>query len=75
MIESRPNSSIESVAPVVVPEETVEEAEVLQASIKAGSVAQIVVAAIAVIGLIYLLKFVLVTTLISVLWHMCLNRP
>jgi hypothetical protein len=35
--------------------ESTEEAEVLQASIKAGSVAQIVVAVIAVIGLIYLL--------------------
>jgi len=44
-----------------------EEAEVLQASIKAGSVAQIVVAVIAVLGLIYLLKFVLITTLVSVL--------
>ena len=45
----------------------IEEAEILQASIKAGSVAQIVIAVIAVIGLIYLLKLVLVTTLISVL--------
>ncbi len=44
-----------------------EEAEVLQASIKAGSVAQIVVAAIAFIGLIYLLKLVLITTLASIL--------
>jgi predicted PurR-regulated permease PerM len=44
-----------------------DDAEVLQASIKAGSVAQIVVAVIAVIGLIYLLKLVLVTTLASVL--------
>ncbi len=44
-----------------------EEAEILQASIKAGSVAQIVVAVIAVIGLIYLLKLVLVTTMVSVL--------
>lgn len=44
-----------------------EEAEVLQASIKAGSVAQIVVAVIAVIALIYLLKLVLITTLVSVL--------
>ncbi len=44
-----------------------EESEVLQASIKAGSVAQIVVAVIAVIGLIYLLKLVLVTTLVSLL--------
>ena len=47
--------------------ESVEETEVLQASIKAGSVAQIVVAVIAVIGLIYLLKLVLITTLTSLL--------
>jgi predicted PurR-regulated permease PerM len=39
----------------------------LQASIRAGSVAQIVVAVIAVIGLTYLLKLVLVTTLASLL--------
>lgn len=44
-----------------------EDAEVLQASIRAGSVAQIVVAVIAVIGLTYLLKLVLVTTLASLL--------
>jgi predicted PurR-regulated permease PerM len=44
-----------------------EETEVLHASIKAGSVAQIVVAAIAVLGLIYLLKLVLITTFTSLL--------
>jgi predicted PurR-regulated permease PerM len=44
-----------------------EDAEILQASIKAGSVAQIVVAIIAVVGLVYLLKLVLVTTLSSIL--------
>jgi predicted PurR-regulated permease PerM len=44
-----------------------EDAEILQASIKAGSVAQIVVAVIAVIGLLYLLKLVMVTTLFSIL--------
>ena len=44
-----------------------EDVEVLQASIRAGSVAQIVVAVIAVIGLTYLLKLVLVTTLASLL--------
>ena len=44
-----------------------EDAEVLHASIKAGSIAQIVIAAIAVIGLIYLLKVVLVTTLTAIL--------
>jgi predicted PurR-regulated permease PerM len=43
------------------------ETEFLQASIKAGTIAQIVVALIAVIGLIYLLKLVLVTTLTSIL--------
>jgi predicted PurR-regulated permease PerM len=44
-----------------------EEAEILQASIKAGSAAQVVVAVIAVIGLVYLLKLVMVTTLFSIL--------
>src|SRR6202047_365143 len=44
-----------------------DDAEILQTSIKAGSVAQIVVAVFAVIGLVYLLKLVLVTTLSSVL--------
>ena len=47
--------------------DSADEAEILQASIKAGSVAQIVVAFIAVIGLIYLLKLVMVTTLFSIL--------
>lgn len=46
---------------------TTDETEVLQTSIKAGSVAEIVVAFIAVIGLVCLLKLVLVTTLFSVL--------
>jgi len=51
----------------VPPKDSPEEAEVLQASIKAGSIAQIIVATIAFIGLIYLLKLVLVTTLASIL--------
>lgn len=67
MIESQTNSVTKPAAPVVLPQETVEEVEMLQGSIQAASVAQIVVAAIAVIGLIYLLKLVLVTTLVSVL--------
>src|SRR5437868_15019827 len=46
---------------------TQEEEDVLHASIKAGSVAQIVVAVIAVLGLMYLLKVVMVTTLSAVL--------
>src|SRR5579863_2705488 len=45
----------------------VEEEEILHASMKAGSVAQIVVAAIAVVGLVYLLKVVLVTVLTAML--------
>jgi predicted PurR-regulated permease PerM len=48
-------------------DDSIEEAEVLQATIKAGSAAQIVVAVIAVIGLVYLLKLVMVTTLFSIL--------
>jgi predicted PurR-regulated permease PerM len=46
---------------------TTEEAEVLHASIKAGTVAQVVVATVAVIGIVYLLKLVLVTVLASML--------
>ena len=44
-----------------------EEEEILHASIKVGSFAQVVVAVIAGIGLIYLLKVVLVTTLTAML--------
>jgi predicted PurR-regulated permease PerM len=45
----------------------IEEAGILHASIRAGSIAQIVVAGIAVIGLLYLLKVVMVTTLVALL--------
>jgi predicted PurR-regulated permease PerM len=48
-------------------QQAAEEAEILHASIKAGTMAQIVVAVIAIIGLIYLLKLVLVTILASML--------
>jgi predicted PurR-regulated permease PerM len=54
-------------ASTAAPAAEVQEAEILHASIKAGSIAQIVIAAIAVIGLIYLLKVVLVTTLTAIL--------
>jgi predicted PurR-regulated permease PerM len=47
--------------------EAAEEAEILRASIKAGTVAQVVVAIIAIIGFIYLFKLVLVTALVSML--------
>ncbi len=45
----------------------IEEDEVLHASIRTGSLAQVVVAIIAVIGLIYLLKLVMITTLTACL--------
>jgi predicted PurR-regulated permease PerM len=64
-----------TVDPVILPEQSIEDVEVLQASIKAGSIAQVVVAMIAVIGLIYLLKFVLVTALVSVLLAYVLEPP
>ena len=51
----------------------IEEEEILHGSLKAGSVAQIVVAAIAVVGLIYLLKVVLVTTLTAMLFAFALE--
>src|SRR5882757_9651968 len=54
------------VSPVLPPPEN-GDAEIIQASIKAGTAAQIVVAVIAVLGLIYLLKLVLITTLTSLL--------
>jgi predicted PurR-regulated permease PerM len=58
---------INHVPPPVVSAPSQEEEEVLHASIRAGSIAQIVVATVAVLGLIYLLKLVMVTTLTSVL--------
>ncbi|HUB02509.1 MAG TPA: AI-2E family transporter [Terriglobales bacterium] len=51
----------------VAQEEAAEEAEILRASIKAGTVAQIVIALIAIIGFLYLLKLVLVTALTAML--------
>jgi len=60
------SSPSDTAQPPIVPANE-EEAEVLHASIKAGSVAQIVVAVIAVVGLIYLLKLVMVTTLSAML--------
>src|SRR5205823_12859601 len=58
-----PHANSEALAPAA----SNEEEELLHASIKAGSVAQIVVAVIAVLGLLYLLKLVMVTTLTSML--------
>lgn len=60
---------------VIAAEQTAEDAELLKASIKAGTVAQIVVAVIATIGLIYLLKLVLLTILSSILFAYLLEPP
>jgi predicted PurR-regulated permease PerM len=56
-------------APAGAPTEAVltEEEEVLQATIKAGSVAQIVIAVVAVLGIIYLAKAVLITVCVALL--------
>jgi len=67
-------ASQQPVIPAVV-EQATEEAEVLQASIKIGTVAQIVTALIAMIGLLYLLKLVLVTILASILVAYVLEPP
>ena len=50
-----------------------EEAEILHTSIKTGSIAQVVVAVIAVVGLLYLLKFVMVTILFALLLALVLE--
>ena len=56
-----------SAGAISIASSVIEEAEVLHASLKAGSIAQIVVAIIAVVGLLYLLKFVMVTALVALL--------
>jgi predicted PurR-regulated permease PerM len=54
-------------------QESSEEEELLHASIKVGAAAQVTIAAIAAIGLIYLLKIVMVTALIAVLLSFVLD--
>jgi predicted PurR-regulated permease PerM len=63
LAEETPSNSAEVTA-VPMPAEDV---ELLQSSIRLGSLAQIVVAVIAFLGLIYILKLVMVTTLASLL--------
>src|SRR3954471_4174989 len=58
---------IPTTAPQAVPEPVAVEAENLESSVKVGTFAQVVIALIAVIGLLYLLKLVLVTTFVSIL--------
>ncbi len=56
------------VVPAEIVEQAAEEVETVHTSIKIGTVAQIVTALIATIGLLYLLKLVLVTILASILF-------
>jgi hypothetical protein len=58
---------------IVQPPTAIEDTEILHASIKAGSVAQIVIAVVAVIGLLYLLKLVIVTIFTSILFAFVLE--
>jgi predicted PurR-regulated permease PerM len=77
---SSPASSADIVQPPTIPFKTradlssvIEESEILHASLKAGSVAQVVVAIIAIVGLLYLLKFVMVIILVSLLFAFVLE--
>jgi predicted PurR-regulated permease PerM len=70
--QTKPRSSENSangntIIPAEVVEHAAEEVEILHASIKAATVAQIVLALIAIIGLLYLLKLVWITILVSIL--------
>jgi predicted PurR-regulated permease PerM len=65
--EARINGANGAAADPLAAGATIEEVEVLHASIKAGSLAQIVVAVIAVIALIYVLKLVMITALLATL--------
>lgn len=58
---------VQTIAQSAIPGATADEEEVLQSSIRAGSIAQVVVASVAVLGLIYFLKLVLITTLTAIL--------
>src|ERR1700761_6192527 len=60
-------ASDQPVIPAQIVEQAAEEVETLHASIKIGTVAQIVIALVATFGLLYLLKIVWVTILASVL--------
>jgi predicted PurR-regulated permease PerM len=71
----RNEDGIEVIEEKAAVQQAAEDAEILQASIKAGTVAQIVVAVIAIIGIIYLLKLVLVTILVSILLAYLLEPP
>ena len=63
-------------APGTPPEQVIgQEVELLHSSLKVGSAAQVVIAVIATIGLIYLLKLVLITILSALLLSYILEPP
>lgn len=62
-----PNLADQPLLPAQLAEQAAEEVETLHASIKIGTVAQVVIALVATIGLLYLLKLVWITILASVL--------
>jgi len=68
-------SGDQPVLPADLVEPAAEEVETLHASIKIGTVAQIVIALVATIGLLYLLKLVGVTILASILLAYVLEPP
>ncbi len=70
-----PNPPQQPAIPAEIVEQAAEEVEILHSSIKLGAVAQVVVALVAIIGLLYLLKLVLVTILASVLLTYVLEPP
>jgi len=63
------------VRPDVNPADAEEQEQILHSSMRIGTVSQIVVAVIAVIGLLYLLKVVLVTVLVALLIAYVLEPP
>src|ERR1700756_739242 len=73
--QSQSSPSQQSVVAAEIVEQAAEEGETLHASIKLGAVAQVVVAMVAIIGLLYLLKLVLVTILASILLAYVLEPP
>src|SRR5215469_1300120 len=68
-------SGDQPVLPADLVEPAAEEVETLHASIKIGTVAQIVIALVATIGLLYLLKLVWITILASILLAYVLEPP
>jgi predicted PurR-regulated permease PerM len=71
--DAGPTARLDDVLTINNQENENEDEELLHASIKIGAVAQVVIAIIAAVGLIYLLKLVMVTALVSVLLSFVLD--